>query len=129
MPVFQGGETKGKVQQADADLQRREAELADLKAGVSFEIAAALLDLQTAAAAVEVAKSTSTLADDELQQAQDRFRAGIASSIELSQAQDSVASASDQLISSVYAHNMAKALLARAMGVVESRLTDILGGR
>ena len=48
VPVFQGGETKGKVQQADADLQRREAELADLKAGVSFEIAAALLDLQTA---------------------------------------------------------------------------------
>jgi outer membrane protein TolC len=129
VPVFQGGETKGKVQQAEADLQRREAELADLKAGVSFEISAALLDLQTAAAAVEVAKSTSTLAADELQQAQDRFRAGIASSIELSQAQDSVASASDQLISSVYAHNMAKAFLARAMGVVESRLTDILGGR
>jgi len=129
VPVFQGGETKGKVQQAEADLQRREAELADLKAGVSFEISAALLDLQTAAAAVDVAKSTSKLADEELQQAQDRFRAGIASSIELSQAQDSVASASDQLISSIYAHNMAKAFLARAMGVVESRLTDILGGR
>ena len=105
------------------------AELADLKLGVSFEISAALLDLQTSAAAVDVAKSTSALANEELQQAQDRFRAGVANTIELAQAQDAVASAADSLISSIYAHNLAKAVLARAMGVVETRLTDILGGR
>jgi len=129
VPIFQGGETRARVQQADADLHQREAELADLKLGVSYEISAALLDLQTSGAAVDVAKSTTQLANDELQQAQDRFRAGVASSIELSQAQDAVAAASDSLISSIYAHNLAKAALARAMGVVESRLTDILGGR
>ena len=129
VPIFQGGETRARVLQADSDLHQREAELADLKLGVSYEISAALLDLQTSGAAVDVAKSTTQLANDELQQAQDRFRAGVASSIELSQAQDAVAAASDSLISSIYAHNLAKAALARAMGVVESRLTDILGGR
>lgn len=129
VPIFQGGETRAKVQQADADLHQREAELADLKLGVTYEISAALLDLQTAAAAVEVAQNTSKLATDELQQTQDRFRAGVANSIELAQAQDAVASAVDSLISSIYSHDLAKAALARAMGVVEQRLTDILGGR
>jgi outer membrane protein TolC len=129
VPIFQGGETRAKVQQADAELHRREAELADLKVGVTFEISAALLDLQTAGAAVEVAKSTSEFANQELQQAQDRFRAGVANTIELAQAQDAVAAAADAVISSVYAHNLAKAALARAMGVVELRLADILGGR
>ena len=64
-----------------------------------------------------------------MQQAQDRFRAGVANTIEFAQAQDAVAAAADSLISSIYAHNLAKAALARAMGVVETRLTDILGGR
>jgi outer membrane protein TolC len=129
VPIFEGGEARARVQKADAALHQREAELADLKLGVSFEISAALLDLQTSAAAVDVAKSTSTLANEELQQAQDRFRAGVANTIELAQAQDAVAAAADTLISSIYAHNLAKAVLARAMGVVETRLTDILGGR
>jgi outer membrane protein TolC len=129
VPIFQGGETRAKVEQADAELHRREAELADLKVGVTFEISAALLDLQTSSAAVEVAKSTSQFANDELQQAQDRFRAGVANTIELAQAQDAVAAAADALISSIYAHNLSKAALARAMGVVEDRLADILGGR
>jgi outer membrane protein TolC len=129
VPIFAGGETRAKVQKADATLHQRQAELADMKLGVSYEISAALLDLQTSAAAVDVAKSTSALANDELQQAQDRFRAGVSSSIELAQAQDAVASAADALISSIYTHNLAKAVLARAMGIVETRLTDILGGR
>jgi outer membrane protein TolC len=129
VPIFQGGETRAKVQQADAELHRREAELADLKVGVSFEISAALLDLQTSAAAVDVAKSTSQFANEELQEAQDRFRAGVANTIELAQAQDAVAAAADALISSIYAHNLSKAALARAMGVVADRLADILGGR
>jgi outer membrane protein TolC len=129
IPIFAGGETRAKVQQADSTLHQREAELADMKLGVSYEISAALLDLQTSAAAVDVAKSTSSLANDELRQAQDRFRAGVANSIELAQAQDSVAAAADSLISAIYTHNLAKAVLARAMGVVETRLADILGGR
>lgn len=129
VPLFEGGTVRGKVLQADAELQQREAELADLRSGIAFEIAAALLDLNTATAAVDVAKSAQGLAAEELAQAQDRFQAGLANTIELVQAQEAVASASDSYISSLYAHNIAKGALARAMGVVEERLTEFLGGR
>jgi outer membrane protein TolC len=129
VPIFDGGSARGKTQQASAEVKQREAELADLRSGISFEIAAAILDLETATAAVDVAKSAQGLAAEELTQAQDRFQAGLSNSIELAHAQEAVASASDSYIASVYAHNLAKGALARAMGVVEERLTEFLGGR
>jgi outer membrane protein TolC len=129
VPLFQGGSTHGKIQQADAELRQREAELADLRAGVQFEVAASLLDLNAAAAAVEVARSAEALARQQLEQTQDRFRAGVANTIELVQAQDAVATASDNYINSLYAHNLAKASLARALGVVETRFSEFVGGQ
>jgi outer membrane protein TolC len=129
MPIFQGGTIRGKIQQADADLRQREAELADLKAGVEFEIAAALLDLKAADAAVDVARTGESLARQQLEQAEDRFRSGVASSIELVQAQEAFALASDQFIADVYGHNIAKATLARALGVAETSFADFVRGQ
>jgi outer membrane protein TolC len=85
--------------------------------------------VDAAAASVQVAQSGEALAREELTQAEDRFRAGVASSIELVQAQDAVARASEQYIASVYAHNVAKAELARALGGVESRYLSFVTGR
>jgi outer membrane protein TolC len=129
MPLFQGGTVSGKIEQADADLRQREAELADLRAGVEFEISAALLDLKAADAAVEVARTGESLARQQLEQAEDRFRSGVASSIELVQAQEALAVASDQFIADVYGHNIAKASLARALGVAETSVADFVRGQ
>jgi outer membrane protein TolC len=128
VPVFEGGANRAGIARADALVKQREAELADVEAGVRYEISEALLDLKGAAAAVDVARQQQTLAQDELRQAQDRFQAGVATSVELVQAQDAVARGSEQYIESVYEHNLAKARLARALGEVESRFLDLVGG-
>lgn len=128
VPVFEGGDRRAKIHQADASLVERRAELADLRAGVRYDVAAALLDVHAADARVHVAQSARTLADQQLAQAQDRFRAGVASTIELVQAQDAVSSAAERYIASVYAHNLAKAALARALGQVEQRFLQLVGG-
>jgi outer membrane protein TolC len=128
VPVFEGGANRAGIARADALVKQREAELADVEAGVRYEISEALLDLKAAAAAVDVARQQQTLAQDELRQAQDRFQAGVATSVELVQAQDAVARGSEQYIESVYEHNLAKAGLARALGEVESRFLDLVGG-
>jgi outer membrane protein TolC len=128
-PLYEGGATRGKIQQADAEVRLREAELADLKAGVDFDIRAAFLDLQAADAGVDVAKTGEALARQQLDQAQDRFRAGVASSIELVQAQEALTVASDQYIASVYGHNIAKASLARTLGVAEARFAEFVKGQ
>ena len=69
-----------------------------------------------------------TLAGQELEQARDRFAAGVAGNLEVTQAQESVADASESYIGALYAHNLAKASLARAVGTAEQSVTAFLGG-
>jgi outer membrane protein TolC len=78
-----------------------------------------LLDLASAAQQVEVAKVTVDLANRTLEQARDRFTAGVSDNLEVVQAQESLATANESYISSLYSHNVAKVALARAIGYAE----------
>jgi outer membrane protein TolC len=127
-PLFQGGSVRGEVLQAEAALQRSKDELADLKSRIAFEIRAALLDLKAAAEQVKVAGTRIELAELTLSQAKERFSAGVNDNLEVVQAQGSVAAAHEAYISSLYAHNLAKLELARALGVVEKEVKEYLGG-
>ena len=87
----------------------------------------AILDLTAAASQVAVAQSNRDLAQETLAQARDRFAAGVADTIEVIQAQESIAAAEQDYIGSVYAHNLAKATLARAMGQAGQGIQQLLG--
>jgi outer membrane protein TolC len=129
IPVFQGRETESKILQADAQLEQRKADLESLRARIYYEIQTAFLDLKSAEDRVLVAKSNLDLANRQLLQAQDRFAAGVESNIEVVQAQDALAMATEDHISSLYAHNIAKANLAAAMGEAESGYEKFLRGK
>ena len=129
IPVFQGGRIRGNILEADALLKQRQQELADLHAKIDYDVRTARLDLKAASDQVEVAKSQLDLAQQTLAQAQDRFAAGVVDNLEVVQAQDNVAAANDAYISSLYAHNVSKVQLARAVGVAEQAVMQYLGGR
>jgi outer membrane protein TolC len=126
-PIFQGGRVRGDVEQADAALGQRRAEYEDLRGRVDADVRQAFLDLTAAASQVTVSESNRDLARDTLAQARDRFAAGVADTIEVIQAQESVATAEQDYISSLFAHNLAKASLARAMGQAEQGIQQLLG--
>jgi len=128
VPLFQGGAVRGRVLQADAALQQQRAQLEDLRTRIDFEVRTAFLDLRAADDRVKVAQEALELANQQLAQAQDRFAAGVTSNIEVVQAQEAVATASDNYISSLHAHNVAKISLARALGVAEADASHFLGG-
>jgi len=115
-PIFEGGRIRGDVMQADAALKQRQAEYQDLRGRIDAEIRTAFLDLVTAANQVAVSDSNRGLAAQTLKYAQDRFAAGVTDTLEVVQAEETVAAAEQDYISSVYSHNLAKATLARAMG-------------
>src|SRR6266851_472793 len=117
--IYGGGRIRGDITQAKANLKQRQDELADLSGQIDYQVRTALLDIQSAADQVAVAESNLQLANQTLEQARDRFSAGVADTIEVVQAQESVASANDNLISSLYSHNLAKVALARALGSAE----------
>jgi outer membrane protein TolC len=126
MPIFNGRRAHGDIEQADAALQQRKAEYEDLRGRIDADIRTAYLDLNSAAQQVAVADNNRKLAADTLQQARDRFAAGVADTVEVVQAQESVASAERDYISSLFAHNLAKASLARAMGQADQNIKQFL---
>jgi outer membrane protein TolC len=124
--IFDGGRISGDIIQARAALKQRQDELADLGGQIDFQVRAALLDIQSAADQVAVARSNLDLANQTLTQAQDRFASGVTDTIEVVQAQGSVAVANDNLIAALYAHNLAKVELARALGSTEERIQKFM---
>jgi outer membrane protein TolC len=125
-PIFEGGRIRAEELQADAALEQRKAELEDLRGRVDYDVRTAFLDLRSAADQVGVAESNVKLAGETLQQARDRFAAGVADTVEVVQAQETVTTADNDYISAVYSHNLAKASLARAIGQAEQTIRQYL---
>ena len=98
----------------------------DLRGRIDFEVRTAFLDLQSAADQVNVAKVNADLANQTLIQARDRFGAGVSDNIEVVQAQQLLAAANDNYITSLNAHNAAKIALATALGVAEEGVPQYL---
>lgn len=129
VPIFRGTKVRADTLDADALLQQRRAELADLDGRIDEQVRTAFFNLQSSSDLVEVAQSNIDLAGQTLAQAQDRFSAGVANNLDVVQAQESVASANQSYIASLYAHNVAKISLAQAIGVAEQSALQYLGAK
>ena len=128
IPIFQGGRVRGEVMQADSLLRQRRAEAENMRGQIEYEVRTAMLDVQAAAQQVEVAQQAQQLAAEQLKQSQDRFAAGVAGNLEVVQSQQAVVTASENYINALNAHNVAKLLLTRALGVAETRVKEYLKG-
>lgn len=127
-PVFKEFGLRGEAEQAQAQLDTQKANLSDMNAQVDADVRDALLDIASAQKQVEVAKSSVDLASEALSEAQQRYAAGVSDNLAVSQAEQSVAQANDQYVTSLYRHNIAKLSLARALGAAEN-YKSYLGGK
>jgi len=128
IPIFLGGSVHGDVLQADARLEQSRERLENLHAQIDADVRTALLNLQSSADQVAVARSNIDLANETLAQSRDRFTAGVTDTVEVVQSQEAVASANEQYISSLYNYNFAKISLARAIGFAEQGVKHYFKG-
>ena len=128
VPIFQGGRVHGDVLRAEASLTEEKQRLEDLRAKIDQEVRDVYLDLEADGQQVSVENSAVKLATQTLEQSRDRFSSGVTDNIEVVQAQDALAIATDAYIASLYSYNMAKISLARATGVAESQYSEYLKG-
>jgi outer membrane protein len=119
MPLFTGGRIHAEVVRADLEIKRLEQQKDDLRNQIALDVKTALLNLQSARNEVQVANLGVQLSKEEVDQARDRFKAGVANNIEVIQAQDSLARANDNQIAALYRFNQARADLARSIGQME----------
>lgn len=128
IPIFQGGRIRADRDQAQAIIDQRRAEYQDQRGVVELDVRNAYTDFETAVEQVRVAESNRTLALLTLQQSQDRFVAGVATSVEVVQSQETLAAADRDYVNSLYSHNLSKISVARALGQAETSVPEFLKG-
>ena len=95
---------------------------------IGIDVAPAHIDLASTEEELQAATRSRELAAQQLEQSRDRFAAGVSSNVEVVQAQEAVALASEQYISALYGFNVSKAMLARSLGTAEDAVRRFLGG-
>jgi outer membrane protein TolC len=125
-PIWRGGRIQADIASADAVYAQRRAEYEDARGRVDFEVRTAFLRLAATNEQVAVANANRNLAQSTLRQARDRFAAGVADTVEVVQAQESVATAEQDYIASLFAHYLAKLGLARSTGNTERGVSALL---
>jgi len=126
VPIWQGGRIKGQTEVAEAALGQRQAELEDLKGRIESEVRNAYFDLQAAASQVEVARKNIQVSTQNLDLTRQKFEAGVSDNVEVVQSQEALSTANTDYINSVFAHNLAKLSLARAIGRASEALPQFL---
>jgi outer membrane protein TolC len=128
VPLFAEFALRGEAQIAQSTLDTDKAKLSDQNAQVDADIRDALLDIASAQKLVEVARSSVDLSNEALSEAQQRYKNGVSDNLAVSQAEQSLAQANDQYVTSLYRHNVAKLSLARALGAGQN-YKNYLGGK
>jgi outer membrane protein TolC len=127
VPVFQEGQLRGEGEVAAAQVIALRQQIESLQVSIEWQIRAAMLDVESSHELVEVARSNVDLATQEVQDATDRFTAGVDDNLPVVQAQAVLAAAQSQLVQTLYQYNQSKLTLARNTGVVETQYKVYLG--
>jgi outer membrane protein TolC len=127
MPILDKSIESGALEK-EAVLRQRQAERDSLHGRIEMDVRSALLDVDSTAEQLRVARQSLTLAQQQLDQAQDRFSAGVANNLEVVQAQEAVALANEGVIQGLYGFNIARALLGRATGSAERSISEFFPG-
>jgi outer membrane protein TolC len=119
VPLVTSGRIHADKARADIELKKINQQRQDLRNQIALEVKTAIAQLESARHEVDVANEGVKLAHEEVNQARDRFAAGVVNNIEVVTAQDALERANDNQISALYSYNQSRADLARATGHIE----------
>ena len=119
VPILDGFRRQNRYREGRIRLEQQQIHQQDVERQISTEVRQATLDLSSAAEQVELAGSRLGLAEQELSQANERFRAGVAGSVETTSAQTAVIDARNSLIQARVALGSARISAYRALGVLD----------
>jgi outer membrane protein TolC len=118
VPIFTGGRLSSRI--AEAESRKREALISehDTERQVEQDVRQALLNAESARSRLAVARENERLAKQELEYARDRFSNGVATTIEVDNAQASLITAQDDRITAMADEAQARFDLSRATGAI-----------
>jgi outer membrane protein len=120
VPLFDGGRRDARRAESASQYRAEKSRTSDLKEQIELDVRLALDSLSSAGDEVQVAKEGLDLAENELAQARRRYDAGVATGVEVTDAQTRLERARDNQTAALYSYNVARIDLAQAMGKVRS---------
>lgn len=118
--IFDGFRRESRLEEQLAVARETEARLKELRAQHALDIRTALLDLTAAAEQVDAVRDRLRLAEQEVSQAQERFRAGVAGNADVISALLSLNQARTLRNDALAQYHGARVMLARATGTVRA---------
>jgi outer membrane protein TolC len=118
VPIFDGGRRDARRGESASQYRSEKIRTGDLKQQIELDVRLALDALHSADQQVQVAQEGMSLAESELTQARRRYEAGVAVSLEVTDAQTRLERARDNQTTALYNYNLSRIDLAQAMGSV-----------
>jgi len=122
VPIFDGGRRDARRVESASAYREEKIRTADLRDQIELDVRLALESLRSADAQVKAAEDGLMLAQNELAQAQRRYKAGVTNSIEVTDAQTRLDRARDNRISALYNYNVARIDLGTATGTIQGMI-------
>lgn len=122
IPLFDGGRREARRAESGSQLRVEQIRTRDLRQQLELELRLAFDSLRSAEAQVQTAGEGLELAQKELEQAERRYKAGVANSLEITDAQTRLTRARENRVNALFAHNVARLDLGTALGAVERYL-------
>jgi outer membrane protein TolC len=122
VPVFDGGRTDAQRVESASAMRSEQIRTADLRDQIDLDVRLALDSLRSADAQVKTAEEGLQLSEQELAQAERRYKAGVTNSVEVTDAQTRLSRARENRIDALYNYNVARIDLGTAMGNIENMI-------
>ena len=116
IPLYDGGATAARTEASRADLEITRSSQEKLRNQVRLEVETALLELETASEQVKTSETALRQAEENLRLAQGRYRVGVGTSLEVTDASEKYSSARKALVQARYDRQVAAAALGQALG-------------
>lgn len=119
VPLYDGGRREARRAESLSQYRQEQTRTRDLEQQVELDVRLAFDSIHSAATEVTTAREGVDLSDRELAQAKRRYQAGVANSLEVTDAQTRLDRAHDNLINALYDYNVARIDLATATGKIQ----------
>ena len=122
VPIFDGGRRDARRVESSSAMREEQIRTADLRDQIDLDVRLALDSLRSAGAQVKTAEEGVQLSEEELAQAERRYKAGVSNSVEVTDAQTRLSRARENRIEALYNYNLARIDLGTAMGTIETMI-------
>ena len=124
IPIFTGGSTKAKIQQAEVDLLDIEEQINETKLALSLEYHNAKAQIENAIQSVEIQKENVALAEKVLSNTQANYQQGLASLTEIIDAENALTDARNNHSNALLEYKIAEVALIKSKGELHSLISS-----